>query len=272
MNDIATRVRRLAEGVRLAGRLVIPRQRAEEVEALLADAARMIGAEASSYMLLDEATGELYFVAASGPVSEQVKRLRLKRGEGLAASVLATGHTLAVQDASHDPRWKRDAGTGFVAREVLVVPVMTSSSLEGEVVVGVVEFLNKAGGFSPEDMVFAGHLARVIGRCYEGERFLHDGGRLMVAMLDELLSDAGLGEDKALVGHLKDLASGAGADAEAWALADTIAAAATTKPEVLKFARAVLEGALSLGRAGGDHRAPGGGGGGGGTQFDNAID
>lgn len=132
-------------------------------------AARVTGAEAGSLLLLDEATGELVFDAASGTAGERVKSVRLKPGEGLSGWVAARREPLLVNDVAADPRWSRrmDRRTDFATRQVVAVPVLHQGRL-----LGVLESINKKGGgrFDENDRRLMELLAAEAGVALENAR------------------------------------------------------------------------------------------------------
>lgn len=112
------------------------------------------GAEASSIILYDPDTEELYFHVARGDSGdpERLKReIRLKLGQGIAGVTAATRNSINVTDAQQDERFCRDAddATNFVTRSLLAVPM-----LEHDQLIGVLEVVNKIDGpsFSPLDL------------------------------------------------------------------------------------------------------------------------
>ncbi len=115
----------------------------EVLTQLMARINDVLGMEAASIMLVDEATGELIFATAAGGGAEGVKGLRLQPGQGIAGWVAQHGQTLLVPDVRDDPRFypEIDRISGFVTRSVLCVPLKVKGR-----VVGVIEALNKAQG------------------------------------------------------------------------------------------------------------------------------
>ena len=114
-------------------------------------AARTLRAEASSILLKDKATGDLLFDIATGEAADQVKTLRIPRGQGIAGAVAENGESLLVPDCSKDPRFFKaaDEKTQFVTRNIIAVPL----NARGETI-GVVEVLNRLGDgtFSQADL------------------------------------------------------------------------------------------------------------------------
>lgn len=118
--------------------------RLEAVLTLLMEKAKEVTeAEASSLMLLDEDTQELYFHTIRGEQSEAIRHIRLKIGEGIAGWVAKEGRPLLVADARNDPRFSRkaDQASTFVTKTMMCVPLVVSRG-----VIGTVQVLNKQNG------------------------------------------------------------------------------------------------------------------------------
>lgn len=112
------------------------------------------GAEASSIILYDRESEDLYFHVALGDSSdkETLKReIRLKLGQGIAGTAAATRKSVNVLNAQEDTRFCRSAddATKFQTRSLLAVPMLDRDQL-----IGVLEVVNKVGGaeFSALDM------------------------------------------------------------------------------------------------------------------------
>ena len=148
---------------------------------ILKTSSQLVGSEDSSLLLLDPATQELVFVMAHGMVSEKLKMIRLKPGEGIAGWVVQHGKPLLVNDVEQDPRFtsKVDKLTGFRTKAVLAVPLQEHGRT-----IGVLEVLNprKDRKFSQEDLellsAFAAHAsvairnARLVTSIKEANRYL----------------------------------------------------------------------------------------------------
>lgn len=112
------------------------------------------GAEASSIILYDRESEDLYFHVALGESSDKeiLKReIRLKLGQGIAGTAAATRKSVNVLNAQEDTRFCRSAddATKFQTRSLLAVPMLDRDQL-----IGVLEVVNKVGGaeFSALDM------------------------------------------------------------------------------------------------------------------------
>ncbi len=149
-----------------ANRILSSKLRTDDVlQAVMELATKVVRAEASSLLLLDAATNELYFDVALGSAKDAVKQIRLKVGEGIAGWVANERRPLIVNDVSQDKRFsgKADKSTSFKTKSILAVPLLAKGRL-----VGVVEALNKEmnGIFSDQDReafeVFASQAAVAI--------------------------------------------------------------------------------------------------------------
>jgi len=146
-------------------------------------------AEASSLLLYDPETDELFFEVATGEKGEEVKQVRIKRGQGFAGHVLATGEALLVNDVANDPRHAKvvDQQSGFVTRNLIAVPLRI-----GETVKGVLEVLNSRDGFfAPSDVAALQTLSTLCAIAIDKaqahqalQELFWDLVRAMVAMLD----------------------------------------------------------------------------------------
>ena len=103
-------------------------------------AAIIVKAEAASILLLDKEKNELYFKASLGKKSREIKKYKVKVGEGIAGWVAENGKSLIVDDVTKDTRWakKIDTSTKFKTKSLICVPLI----LEKEIV-GVMEVINK---------------------------------------------------------------------------------------------------------------------------------
>jgi Nif-specific regulatory protein len=122
----------------------------------------LLSANASSLFLVDPVTNELIVSVATGPVSTDLKEMRLKMGQGIAGWVAEQRKGVIVNDVGHDPRFYAnvDRSTGFTTKSILAVPL-----LDQERVLGVLEVLNtsKPKRFDQADLdlltAYASHAA-----------------------------------------------------------------------------------------------------------------
>ena len=106
-------------------------------------ASEVVRAEAGSLLLMDQATGELYFDVALGEKGGALQQVRLKKGEGIAGWVAVNLKPAVVNDTSKDPRWtqKADKQTKFQTKAILAVPMLVKDKL-----MGVMEAINREDG------------------------------------------------------------------------------------------------------------------------------
>jgi K+-sensing histidine kinase KdpD len=109
----------------------------------------LLDIEACSIALLDHETNELVFRMATGGGAETVIGERVPWGKGIVGAVAQRGKPITVPDVSQDERFYQEMDrkqTDFVTQSILAVPMISRGQ-----VVGVVEALNKLGGFDQED-------------------------------------------------------------------------------------------------------------------------
>jgi len=122
--------------------------------------------EAGYILLLEE--NELEFAAAFNLDMEKLKRIRLKRGEGIAGYVSDRGVTVMLNDALKNPHFSTvvDQETGFHTQSILSVPMISQGR-----VIGVIEILNKMEGeFNTEDEQLLQSIATSVSIALENAR------------------------------------------------------------------------------------------------------
>ena len=116
------------------------------LNALLDKASEVCLAEASSLMLLDDDTEELYFYTIRGDKEKQdaLKKIRLKIGEGIAGWVAEKGEAVLVENATEDMRFSRkaDQKSNFQTRTMMCVPIKIKDRI-----LGTIQALNRIDGF-----------------------------------------------------------------------------------------------------------------------------
>lgn len=121
-------------------------------------ASDLLEVDASSLVLVDDATGDLLFHLAQGEKAQALQTIRMKPGEGVVGWVVEQQATAVVNDVADDPRVCRsvDAETGFVTRNILCAPLATKTRAWGAL-----EVLNKRGGrsFDEQDRLLCEALA-----------------------------------------------------------------------------------------------------------------
>jgi len=117
---------------------------------LIAVAARELAqAEATSILLVDRKSGQLYFEAATNLPG--IHSIVVPMEDSIAGWVVRTGEPIVVPDVRSDSRFYREADeqSAFITRSILAVPLIARDN-----VIGVLEAVNKAGGseFTDEDV------------------------------------------------------------------------------------------------------------------------
>lgn len=110
------------------------------LDIIIESAKNLLKAEASSLLLLDETTNELYFASVSGEVSERLKNLTVPLDKGIAGACVREGKPKIVNDTTKDKDFyaRIDKSTGFVTRSIIAAPLIISGKT-----IGVIEVLNK---------------------------------------------------------------------------------------------------------------------------------
>lgn len=103
-------------------------------------AAKIVEGEAASILLLNKEKRELYFKASLGKKSQEIRKYKVKVGQGIAGWVAEKGKSLIIDDVTRDNRWKKDFDNAvkFKTKSIICVPLI----LEKEIV-GVMEVINK---------------------------------------------------------------------------------------------------------------------------------
>ncbi len=133
---------------------------AQLLKLIVETAARVIDAKAGSFLLLDEENQELVVEHPLGPRAQEVDKLRVPLGHGIAGLVAVSGQPMAISNASHDPRQAADIAEriGYWPEGIICVPLIYSDRI-----IGVLELLDKAGGepFSSTDLQTLGLFANL---------------------------------------------------------------------------------------------------------------
>ncbi len=111
----------------------------------------------ASIFIYDAEKEELAFETATGAQAEQLKRIVLKKGKGVAGWIAAERRGVIIDDCSRDERHAAEADrrTCFQTRSLLGVPVIM-----GDRLLGVLEAVNKKRGkFNEADLRLLGDMA-----------------------------------------------------------------------------------------------------------------
>ncbi len=110
---------------------------------ILDKAIELLIAEAGTFLLVDEDSGELEFSVVRGPASAELLGTRLPIGKGLAGAAARTGQSIITNQAQEDKRHftEVDRATEFVTQSILTVPLALQNN-----VLGVLQIINKQNG------------------------------------------------------------------------------------------------------------------------------
>lgn len=131
----------------------------------------LLYAEGSSIILLDEEKDEMIFHITTGEKSEELKKIRLKKGEGIAGHVFSTKTPIIVNNPLRDPNFssKVDDLTKFSTKNLICVPILTS-----EKIIGVLEAVNKKEHFDEYDLKICEAIASQAGLAVEKARLIQE--------------------------------------------------------------------------------------------------
>ncbi len=106
---------------------------------------RLVNADRASFWRLDEESGTIWTVSATGS-----GRIEIPVGTGMVGKALAEGRTMVTNDPYHDPFFNPevDKKTGYVTKSILVMPITNS---RGEYI-GAYQVINKLDGDGKFDM------------------------------------------------------------------------------------------------------------------------
>jgi len=148
-------------------------------------ATQLMKAEVGSLLLVDEGKRRLYFEVALGDREENIKRIPLNFGEGIAGWVAQNGKPLIVNSPNKDPRFFKgvDERTEFKTRNIICVPVKVK-----EKIVGVLEAINKQGrgGFTKEDLSLFISLADQVAIALDNSRLYQELEEMFFQTTDSL--------------------------------------------------------------------------------------
>ncbi|MBW2653306.1 MAG: sigma 54-interacting transcriptional regulator [Deltaproteobacteria bacterium] len=151
------------------------------LELIIESATEVMGARASSLLLLDKKKEKLYFQVATGDKKDDLKKFEVSLGKGIAGYVAKTGKPLLVEDVKKGSVWdkKISESIGFDTKSIACVPMKM-----GEEVIGVVEIIDREDGkpIRSEDMeilmAFANLAASAIMKATEYKKVVEENAGL----------------------------------------------------------------------------------------------
>jgi len=103
-------------------------------------AAQIVECDGASLLLLDKEKRELYFKDSLGKKSQEIKKYRVRVGQGITGWVAEKGEVLIVNNVNRDSKWDKDFDKAikFQTKSIICIPL----KLEKEIL-GVIELINK---------------------------------------------------------------------------------------------------------------------------------
>ncbi|GAB4425667.1 MAG: hypothetical protein Kow0031_05270 [Anaerolineae bacterium] len=138
---------------------------------IVTEVTHMLNVEASSVLLLDEASGQLEFATSVHQDRRLNIPIRLNRDQGVAGWVMTHGQAIFLNNVAGDPRWYGEVETGFTTRSLLCVPLQMNGRT-----VGVLEALNKRppGQFTHSDITLLSAFAASAAIAIENARLFQE--------------------------------------------------------------------------------------------------
>lgn len=165
--------------------------RAMEFKSLLYESIETIctvmNAEASSLMLLDKDTGELFVSLPTGPVKEEIKGKSIPKHKGVGGWVIKHKEPFLSNNPDENDIFWGDLTDDFVTRNIICVPLLDNSDRP----IGVIQAINRKDGkdFQSHDIpvfeALANHVTIAIERTRKLEN-MHDGLKAKEVMLTEI--------------------------------------------------------------------------------------
>jgi GAF domain-containing protein len=134
------------------------------IDDILQVAGESVGSADASVLIRDGNEGGLRFLVAVSEIEDELLKIRIPPGKGIAGLVFSSGQPMAVNDVSSEGSfWSgADKAIGFKTITLLATPLRT-----GNETIGVLEFVNRPGDppyppFTPEEMDRAARFADTI--------------------------------------------------------------------------------------------------------------
>ena len=171
----------------------------EVLNRIMNSANKVVNAEASSLLLINEKENRLYFHVALGDKGEEVKKFTLRMGEGIAGWVAKHSKPLLVPDVTKDRRFYADVSKkiNYKTRSILCVPLKLKNKT-----IGVLEVINKIDeeSFSKEDQSLLETFSNLAAIAIENAKLYQDikfeNINLRKELVNERLPNKFIGESK----------------------------------------------------------------------------
>ena len=145
--------------------LVMPYSRREKLEEMMNTIMQNLPVEAASIAQIDKEGKELSFIVTRGSKAEEVKKFKVKVGQGIIGWVAQERKEMAVSDVNKEPRFYQEISKslGFPTRSILCVPIVMAGNLYGAI-----EIINKIDSdvFTPDERELLREIADFVGILY----------------------------------------------------------------------------------------------------------
>ncbi|SFV54798.1 RESPONSE REGULATOR PROTEIN-CheY-like nd an HD-GYP domain [hydrothermal vent metagenome] len=153
--------RELYKKIATFGRELLEKRSFEEGLPFIAEYAKeLIGADRASIFIYHKQSNELWTTLADG-----VERIIVPVDKGIAGKTIRTKEPQIVNDVNKEPEFysEIDKETGYRTYNLITAPIYNSH----HEVVGVLELINKEGGFCKEDIKLMRLFAQAVGSFVE---------------------------------------------------------------------------------------------------------
>ena len=135
--------------------------------------------------MIDESSGDLVFEVTAGPVADNLVGMRLPPGTGIVGRSVDNAQPIIANDVQHFENWSdtTDKQTGFVTRDLLVVPMQVKDKI-----IGVIEIINKKDGspFTIDDQELLATFASQAAIAIDNARLYTQTDQALSARVEEL--------------------------------------------------------------------------------------
>ena len=155
------------------------------LDQILKSATEILNCDAGSLFMIDESSGELVFEVTAGPVADNLVGMRLPSGTGIVGRSVDNAQPIIANDVQHFENWSdsTDKQTGFVTRDLLVVPMQVKDKI-----IGVIEIINKKDGspFTSDDQELLATFASQAAIAIDNARLYTQTDQALSARVEEL--------------------------------------------------------------------------------------
>ncbi|MFL5662208.1 MAG: GAF domain-containing protein [Ktedonobacteraceae bacterium] len=185
--QFAQELRKLFISAKNTSIILAPFTRSHLLEMVVTTAAQVISARSSSLFLIDKEGQDLIFEVAIGPAAQEVKKIRVPLGHGIAGIVAMSGQPMAIANVPQDERFAVDIATSvnYIPETILCVPLFYDDRI-----IGAIELLDKIGAdsFSLKDIETLGLFANIAAVAIAQSQAYHD-EQTMLTLLVQAFAD-----------------------------------------------------------------------------------